>query len=166
MFVSPKGERRCCAGARSRRWILPRVSVAPGGPPSYAAGRFNATSYVLASRARAGHHRGRPPSRAASGYVRLPPGEHTRSAATAVARGREASDGRRGLLHEVPREARVHRLAGHAEERPPRAAGHMPGMRDQADEDHGHGRCEGDGVDGLTGDDDPVSSTATRALPG
>src|SRR6266480_5038630 len=95
-----------------------------------------------------------------------PPGVDMRSAATAAARGREASDGRRGLLHEVPREARVHRLAGHAQERTPRAAGHLPGMRDQADEDHGHGCREGDGVDRLTRDDDSVNSTATTAPPG
>src|SRR5205809_746398 len=51
-------------------------------------------------------------------------------------------------------------------QRTPRAAGHLPGMRDQADEDHGHGCCEGDGVDRLTRDDDPVSSTATTVPPG
>ena len=81
-------------------------------------------------------------------------------------KGKEAADGRRGLLHEVPREARVRGQLGHLEERPPGDAGHVPRLRHQADEDHGHGRREGDGVAGPYGPRTELSfSSSVQRIP-
>ena len=120
-----------CAGCRSRRQFL--VTSAPSAGEPSGASILRKPSAGATATAALGASRPRVLATAARGptIIATPPRRRRRTwggfdEASPRTEGREAADGRHGLLHEVPREARVRGLARHPEERPAGAAGHVP----------------------------------------